>query len=291
MWTNRRQGPKSRDALVRMRTEELEEILRLDSYGEGGYSTEDILYILELLENREREQGQPCADVDRAWQAFQKDYLPQPKDKKSWWTGMHRGMGATAAALALVVVGLLTAQAAGWDVLGSFGKWNDEIFTFGSLETETPTDGGPVESIPVSQEPSQQLEGIPNKIVEYDTLQEALDAGGITEVKAPTWLPEGCHFAGATQLKDLDGGVFRVTARFQQQEDVLALDVFRASSLLTDVEKMKGLVEITDLHGQTVYIIQNLYDYTVAWQTGGYECYLSGPDLQDLKNVAASMLQ
>lgn len=291
MWTNRRQGPKSRDELVRMRTEELEEILRLDSYGEGGYSTEDILYILELVENREREQGQPCADVDRAWQAFQKDYLPQRKDKKSRWTGLRRGMGATAAALALVVVGLLTAQAAGWDVLGSLGKWNDDIFTFGSLETETPTDGGPVESVPASQEPSQQPEVISYEIVEYDDLQEALDAGGITEVRAPAWLPEGCQFIEATQLKDLNGAIYQISASFQRKEDVLALDIFKSRTFLADVEKMKGLVEITDLHGQTVYIIQNLYDYTVAWQTGGYECYLSGPDPQDLENIAASMLQ
>lgn len=291
MWTNRRQGPKSRDELVRMRTEELEEILRLDSYGEGGYSTEDILYILDLVENRERKQGQPCADVDRAWQAFQKDYLPQRKDKKSRWTGLRRGMGATAAALALVVVGLLTAQAAGWDVLGSLGKWNDEIFTFGSLETETPTDGGPVESVPVSQEPSQQPEVISYEIVEYDNLQEALDAGGITEVKAPTWLPEGFEVVRVNQSRDLNGDVCQVSASFRRQGDILALDIFKSKTLLADVEKMKGLVEIADVHGQTVYIIQNLHNYTIAWQTDSYECYLLGPDTQDLENLAASMLQ
>lgn len=291
MWTNRRQGPKSRDELVRMRTEELEEILRLDSYGEGGYSTEDILYILELVENREREQGQPCADVDRAWQAFQKDYLPQHKDKKSRWTGLRRGMGATAAALALVVVGLLTAQAAGWDVLGSLGKWNDDIFTFGNLETETSTDGGPMESIPVFQEPSQQPEVISYEIVEYDDLQEALDAGGITEVRAPTWLPEGCQFIEATQLKDLNGDVYQISASFQQKGDVLALDVYKIEPSSANVEKMEGIVEITDLYGQTVYIIQNLHNYAIAWQSGDCECYLSGPDPQNLKNMAASMLQ
>lgn len=287
MWTNRRQGPKSRDELVRMRTEELEEILRLDSYGEGGYSTEDILYILELLENREREQGQPCADVDRAWQAFQKDYLPQHKDKKSWWTGMHRGMGATAAALALVVVGLLTAQAAGWDVLGGLGKWNDDIFTFGNLETETPTDGGPVESIPVSQEP----EVIPKEIVEYDTLQEALDASGITEVKAPTWLPEGFEVTSIKQSKDLNGVVYQVAANFQRGGEFLTFNIQNFGAVSLDVQKMDGSVEIAEMHGQTVYIIQNLYNYSVAWQAGGYECYLNGPDLQDLENMAASMLQ
>lgn len=291
MWTNRRQGPKSRDELVRMRTEELEEILRLDSYGEGGYSTEDILYILELVENREREQGQPCADVDRAWQAFQKDYLPQRKDKKSWWSGLHRGMGATAAALALVFVGLLTVQAAGWDVLGSFGKWNDEIFTFGNLETETPTDGGPVESIPVSQESSQQPEMLAPEVLEYDTLQEALDACGITEVKAPTWLPEGCQFTGVTQLKDLDGDVFRVIARFLHEGELLTLNIDKLDMVSSDVHKKDGPVKITEVHGQTVYIIQNLHNYALAWQTGGYEYYLLGPNPQDLENMAASMLQ
>lgn len=291
MWTNRRQGPKSRDELVRMRTEELEEILRLDSYGEGGYSTEDILYILELLENREREQGQPCADVDRAWQAFQKDYLPQHKDKKSWWTGLRRGMGATAAALALVVVGLLTAQAAGWDVLGSLGKWNDDIFTFGNLETETPTDGGPVESVPVSQEPSQQPEIISYEIVEYDTLQEALDAGGITEVKAPTWLPEGCEVMEVTQSRDLNGVVYQVVANFQRGGELLTLNLDKLGTFFSDVHKKDEPVEITEVHGQTVYLIHNNHDYTIAWQAGRYECYLGGPDPQDLKDIVASMLQ
>lgn len=287
MWTNRRQGPKSRDELVRMRTEELEEILRLDSYGEGGYSTEDILYILELVENREREQGQPCADVDRAWQAFQKDYLPQRKDKKSRWTGLRRGMGATAAALALVVVGLLTAQAAGWDVLGSLGKWNDDIFTFGNLETETPTDEGPVESVPASQEP----EIVSNEIVEYDTLQEAMDAAGITEVKAPTWLPEGFEVMRVKQSRDLDGVVYKIVASFQRGEELLTLNIHKLDVFSSDVHKVDGPVDITEMHGQTVYIIQNLHNCAVGWQTDGYEFYLSGPDPQDLENVAASMLQ
>lgn len=286
MWTNRRQGQKSRDELVRMRTEELEEILRLDSYGEGGYSTEDILYILELLENREREQGQPCADVDRAWQAFQKDYLLQHKDKKSWWTGLHRGMGATAAALALVVVGLLTAQAAGWDVLGSLGKWNDEIFTFGNLETETPTDGGPVESIPVSKEP----EIVSNEIVEYDNLQEALDACGITEVKTPTWLPEGSQLHSIEQIFTSDKCFYKLNAVYEYQGKTIVMGVINTAVSQTKVEKSEGVVNIIDIHGRTLYIVENINNVTVAWEREQLEFYLIGSEQEVLVRLANSML-
>ena len=107
----------SREELARMSTEQLKEIIRLDSQGVEEYPTEDILYILDLLGQREEETGEVHVDVDAAWRRFQRDYLrpegeeqvPVPIKTVRRWR-LPRGLGATAAALALVNV-LLTQSA------------------------------------------------------------------------------------------------------------------------------------------------------------------------------------
>ena len=45
---------KSREELARMGTEQLKEIIRLDSQGVEEYPVEDILYILDLIVHREK---------------------------------------------------------------------------------------------------------------------------------------------------------------------------------------------------------------------------------------------
>lgn len=107
---------KPREELDRMDREELEEILRLDSQGVEEYPTEDVFYILDLLDRREKEAGEYHVEVDRAWQRFQRDYLPQNKAKKR--QRLPRSLGATAAALVLVCVGLLTAGTVGRHHMG-----------------------------------------------------------------------------------------------------------------------------------------------------------------------------
>ena len=290
---------KSRDELARMGSEELKEILRLDSQGVEEYPTEDILYMLDLLGQREEEKGEVHVDVDAAWSRFQRDYL-HPKEEpqapvhtetvRRW--RLPRGLGATAAALVLAFVGLLTVHAAGWDILGGLPQWNHEIFTFGSLEPENPVDVEEPENIDtVSPDQQQESEAIMPEVLEYDTLQEALDASGITEVKAPTWLPEGCQFQTAEQTCGPDGTFHELYARYEYQGKPLTIDIFPSGWASADVEKIEGAVDITDIYGQTVYIIENTLDYTVAWKTESYEYYFSGPDRQALEGIVASMLQ
>ena len=113
---------KSRDELARMGSEELKEILRLDSQGVEEYPTEDILYMLDLIVHREKTPEEIQAETAAAWRRFQRDYLhpeeepqaPVHTEKILWWKRLPRGLGATAAALVLAFVGMLTARAAGW---------------------------------------------------------------------------------------------------------------------------------------------------------------------------------
>lgn len=285
----------SREELARMSTEQLKEIIRLDSQGVEEYPTEDMFYILDLLGQREEETGEGHVDVDAAWSRFQRDYLgtqaPVHTQKVPWWQRLPRGLGATAAALVLVVVGLFTAQAAGWDLLGGLPQWNDEIFTFGSLEPENPVDVKEPENIDtVSPDQQQESETIMPEVLEYDTLQEALDACGITEVKAPTWLPEGCQLQTVEQICNPDGTFYELYATYKYQENLLTINVIPIGPDSAGIEKIERPVDITDIRGQTVYIIENIDNFAIAWKTRSYELYLFGPIQTDLEKIAESML-
>lgn len=286
----------SREELARMSTEQLKEIIRLDSQGVEEYPTEDILYILDLLGQREEETGEVHVDVDAAWRRFQRDYLgtqaPVHTEKVLWWKRLPRGLGATAAALALAFVGLLTVHAAGWDLLGGFPQWNDEIFTFGSLKSESPVDVEPEDIDTVSPDQQQESEDITPEVLEYDTLQEALDACGITEVKAPTWLPEGCQLQTVEQNCNPDGTFYELyaTYKYQDQENLLTINVIPIGPDSAGIEKIERPVDITDIRGQTVYIIENIDNFAIAWKTRSYELYLFGPIQTDLEKIAESML-
>ena len=285
----------SREELARMSTEQLKEIIRLDSQGVEEYPTEDMFYILDLIVHREKTPEEIQAETEAAWSRFQRDYLgtqaPVHTQKVPWWQRLPRGLGATAAALVLVVVGLFTAQAAGWDLLGGLPQWNDEIFTFGSLEPENPVDVKEPENIDtVSPDQQQESETIMPEVLEYDTLQEALDACGITEVKAPTWLPEGCQFQTVEQICNPDGTSYELYATYKYQESLLAINVIPIGPDSAGIEKVEKTVDITEMHGQTVYIIKNINNFTIAWKTQSYEFYLFGPSQTDLEKIAESML-
>lgn len=239
---------KSRDELARMGSEELKEILRLDSQGVEEYPTEDIFYILDLLGQREEEKGEVHVDVDAAWSRFQRDYLhpeeetqvPVHTKKVRYWKRLPRGLGATAAALVLAFVGMLTARAAGW--------------------------------------------------VGGDPLQGVLDTYGVTQVKAPTWLPRGCQSQTTERIYTLDQVYYQLNTTYEYQGNTMVLEISNADISQAALETVEGTVERTEVYGQTVYILEHSDGVTVTWQSGQVACCLEGPEQEVLVRVAESML-
>lgn len=239
---------KSRDELARMGSEELKEILRLDSQGVEEYPTEDIFYILDLLGQREEEKGEVHVDVDAAWSRFQRDYLhpeeetqaPVHTEKVLWWKRLPRGLGATAAALVLAFVGMLTARAAGW--------------------------------------------------VGGDPLQGVLDTYGVTQVKAPTWLPRGCQSQTTERIYTLDQVYYQLNTTYEYQGNTMVLEISNADISQAALETVEGTVERTEMYGQTVYILEHSDGVTVTWHSGQVACCLEGPEQEVLVRMAESML-
>ena len=237
---------KSRDELARMGSEELKEILRLDSQGVEEYPTEDILYMLELIVHREKTPEEIQAETAAAWSRFQRDYLhpeeepqaPVHTEKVLWWKRLPRGLGATAAALAFV--GLLTARAAGW--------------------------------------------------VGDDPLQGVLDTYGVTQVKAPTWLPRGCQSQTTERIYTLDQVYYQLNTTYEYQGNTMVLEISNADISQAALETVEGTVERTEVYGQTVYILEHSDGVTVTWHSGQVACCLEGPEQEVLVRVAESML-
>lgn len=239
---------KSRDELARMGSEELKEILRLDSQGVEVYPVEDILYILDLIVHREKTPEEIQAETEAAWRRFQRDYLHTEKEtqapghtpKVRRWQRLPRGLGATAAALALAFVGMLTARAAGW--------------------------------------------------VGDDPLQGVLDTYGVTQVKAPTWLPRGCQSQTTERIYTLDQVYYQLNTTYEYQGNTMVLEISNADISQAALETAEGTVERTEMYGQTVYILEHSDGVTVTWHSGQVACCLEGPEPEVLVRMAESML-
>lgn len=239
---------KSRDELARMGSEELKEILRLDSQGVEEYPTEDIFYMLDLIVHREKTPEEIQADTEAAWSRFQRDYLHREEEAQALahtetvrhWKRLPRGLGATAAALVLAFVGMLTARAAGW--------------------------------------------------VGDDPLQGVLDTYGVTQVKAPTWLPRGCKSQTTERIYTLDQVYYQLNTTYEYQGNTMVLEISNADISQAALKTVEGTVERTEVYGQTVYILEHSDGVTVTWQSGQVACCLEGPEQEVLVRVAESML-
>lgn len=137
-----RQGDENRVELEQMSTVELEELLRRDFHApEGGARDMDELYrAAQVLAGRELDP----AGADRAWEQFQKDYLPfaqarsahyedggapssdaAPRRRRAllprWWRG-----GLVAALAFLLLSASVAAAAGGPDLWRHLARWTDE---------------------------------------------------------------------------------------------------------------------------------------------------------------------
>ena len=129
-----------------MATEELEEILRLDSEAPEGQEsdTEVLLYVMEVLVNR-RNTNNTGKTAQKAWESFQQQYLPEVEECLEYTSETRkpvktagpwlRRMIAAVAVVALLVGIPLTASAFGWeDLWNVIAAWAKETFSFISGE-------------------------------------------------------------------------------------------------------------------------------------------------------------
>ena len=161
---------------------ELEEILRADAVGpeRDDSDVDEILYVMEVLAKKRRQNGIAGKTALEAYQEFQQHYhvTPEKESTPKRKTNIipFRRIAAVAASLVLVLSLTTTANAFSFkDVWDAVVNWAQETFCF-SMGVEV-------------SEPKSESE------LEYTSLVDALSDNGRRSTPVPTLIPEDYHLS------------------------------------------------------------------------------------------------
>lgn len=255
---------------------ELEEILRADAQGpeRDGSDVDEILYVMEVLAKKRRQNGIAGKTALEAYQEFQQHYLPmdeeESKPKRKSNVIPFRRIAAVAASLVLVFSLSITANAFcfrdAWDAVVN---WAQETFSF-SMGFKI-------------NEPSS------NDTNEYTTFYDVLSQNG----RDPNLIP--CELPLEYELTDV------VIDKKPKQETFLAIYLngntmlkISVQSFLDgypeQVEMSEGFQEVYAVDGVDYYIFCNHNQNRAVWTIGTYECYISGEiSVEELKLMIDSI--
>jgi len=259
-----------------MSSEELEEILRLDTKApEGAQSdTELILYILEVLASRRNNTNITGNTAQTAWESFQQNYMPEGPQKSAekkpvLWI---RKLVAAAAVVALLIYIPISASALTLEeVWNIFAQWARETFSF------------------VSGENMEVSEPMPGDQREFSSLQELLQNEMRDSSLAPTWIPEGFVLDKIEKYSSPMQEIYM--ARYMNSNATIRIQVI--SHLSEDIlnhEIENDPVEIYKHNGIDYYIFENEGQLRAFWLVDSYECDISGDvSIDELKMMIDSI--
>lgn len=261
-----------------MTTEELEEILRLDAENTEGQESdvETLLYVTGVLAERRKKNGQTGNTAQEAYEIFKQHYMPEIDNKDSVPAKEHkpknlrprwmRGLVAAAAAVVILLSGIVTAEAYGVDVWKAVVQWTQDTFHFGAW--------GNTNS---------------NNKLPYNSLQEALEKGNTPTWLVPTWIPDDYKLTEITVTQNPAKKIYR--AKYTNEEHAFLITV--RDHLGDDpvyVEQSDGLIEEYNVEGITFYLFENNNHVQVVWIVDSYECYIAGDiTIDDLKTMVRSI--
>ena len=262
-----------------MTTEELEEILRLDAQApeEQETDTETILYIMEVLTARKRNNGHAGKTALKAYESFKQNYMPEVDNietasevstkTKIAFPRWLRSLTATAAVLAILLVGTVTAEAFGLNVIWeAVVKWTQETFHFGDWDESDTKDTFP-----------------------YASFQEALEKGNISIGLVPSWIPSGFTLVDISiEDKPMQIAYKAIYTNEDRELRITVQDYL--DKIPVYVEQSDGLVEEYKVAGVTYYLFENNKRTQAVWIVDSYECRITGElTIEELKLMIDSI--
>lgn len=264
-----------------MSTEELENILRLDSEAPEGQEsdTEEILYIAGVLAKKQTAMNTGKTALE-AWESFEKNYLSTEEDhithntqsKKTVTPWVRRLVAAAAVIVLLIGLSSTTANAFGWeDIWNAVAKWAKETFSFVSSSNTELT------------EPEQSL------AQEYTSLQEALAATSCDFDAIPTWIPDGYELERIDVHLNPMQNVY--VAQYMNGEKTLKITVRTYLGIEPEkIEVNEELIEIYKQSDMEYYFFQNDVQLRAVWYKDSNECYISGElSIEEIKAMINSI--
>lgn len=276
-----------------MSDEELQNTLRCEMFSAGAPDSKQIEMILAEMERRDI--NSPPRSPEEAWNEFEKSYSGQEScyiehaPPSSPCPEMvpaalprhrHRLKHKTivlAAVISVILSSILTVQAVGVDVLGSISRWTAELFSLGTMEDQKRQGDN-----------ETWIASIPEEGESFDSLQEALDTYGITEVVAPKWIPN--TFSKVTaRIENANHGV-SISATYGNESGEYIIIEYIYNSSFNYYEKVDVPPSEYECSGQVYSIIENSKEFLVVWKTEHFECYISAPvDSDTLYRIIRSL--
>lgn len=283
--------------LSRLSTKELEAILRADAESPNAGNDEAISYILEVIEQREREHPSGSfPDVDSSWKEFQTIYnTPEGIDQSLYPNEGEDVLNAMSvqakakhrrvlrrpllvAAVIVLLIASLTIPVAGYgNLLEMIGSWTADQFTFIATGQHRNSNSNEVDTDKVNFSGFQAR----------SELRQVLQEQEIDEPIVPSWMPDGFEQVGEISVQEYpDFGRTDLSATYSNEDDFCTINIIQYASPVPNriYEKTSGEPEIFLSGGIEHYIIQNTDSCIVAWYVDNLECSintsLSIPDLE-----------
>lgn len=278
MSENEHRGIRDLSQYDSMPTEALEQILRADAEtpAEQESDIELILYIMEVLSRREKENQQSGKTAQQSWESFQQHYLPeqelQKQNMKKSGRPWLRRMIACAAAVILILCIPVSSRALSleelWDIVA---RWAKETFSFVS---------GDVEHF---SEPSPTYDG------EYTSLQDVLRANNRDASLVPTWIPDGYELDSIEKVINPEQEIYIAHYVSSQGKITLRAQTF-ISKKPQNMEIGEGVSEIYSANGIDFYIFENYDQIRATWVSSSFEYLISGDiSMEELKMMIESI--
>lgn len=248
----------------KLSTEELQEIIRQDSFLDDDSSDIDaILYITDLLVKRS-DSSNNSKDVEAAWKSFKENYYPYISDPEPLYSfdsledevvkakprHLSRAMKtlSVAAVLAVVIIsGSVTASAFGYNLWGAVAEWTRDTFGF--------------------------TQGQNNGIHPFENLRDALAAYDINDPIVPQWIPDGYGEDTVQAAETPDSKVISASCKSTAGEIKIEVKAFYNQNNEHRVyEIFEDGVEKYASNGIDFYIMKNDNFTRVSWAVGNNEC-------------------
>lgn len=273
--------------------EQLEELLSASvDISDSNEAYVDAIIDAIVRKERENPTGR-LPDVDEAWQSFQEDFNTaegeglslypdeveeeQPaslakaapakkKARRSGWNYL-----AVAAVIAVCFVTLAPPALGYVSIFDMVGHWNETIFSFFNINQE-------------EEEPPED--------VAYDSLEEALEADGVTNPVVPA-IPGIYKVIVVDVQRFPEMGKTNYNAVYQSDEKVISIYIVRRENpSARQLEKDENFVEEYIVNDIKHYISRNNDKLWVAWYVNNLECTLQTEEPIDvLKTMIDSIYE
>ena len=265
MSENEHRGIRDLSQYDSMPTQALEQILRADAEtpAEQESDIELILYIMEVLARREKENQQSGKTAQQSWESFRQHYLPEQElqkqnTKKLSGRPWLRRIVACAAVVILILCIPLSSRALSleelWDIVA---RWAKETFSFVSGHVEQTSEPGEEDDIG------------------YSSLQDMLERNKIDSKIVPTFIPEDFAFEAVEKHITPEQEIYRATYLGNERKLTIRVQLYTS----TKFQNSEIEAETSEVYRTTngeYYLFSNFDQIQVIWLDGPYECMIFG---------------